>query len=70
MAKRKGRDDSELKAKFIKFASTMRLSSYEIASIVELVKKNFADDATVYLFGSRVNVFYNSIQRTKQLLKP
>lgn len=48
----------------------MRLSSYEIASIVELVKKNFADDATVYLFGSRVNVFYNSIQRTKQLLKP
>lgn len=101
----------------------MRLSSFEIASIVDLVKKHFAEDATVYLFGSRVNdelkggdidlfihaaagkccldnkirfladlekkigerkvdvvfdvdkvrnqtVFYDSIQRTKQLLKP
>jgi predicted nucleotidyltransferase len=33
----------------------MRLSSFEIASIVELVKKHFANNAEVYLFGSRVN---------------
>lgn len=33
----------------------MRLSSFEIASIVELVKKHFANNAEVFLFGSRVN---------------
>ncbi|MDX9749008.1 MAG: hypothetical protein RBT57_10955 [Paludibacter sp.] len=58
----------------------MRLTSFEIASIVDLTKKHFAATAQVYLFGSRVDVvfdddrvkkqsaFYHSIQTTKQLL--
>jgi len=33
----------------------MRLTSFEITSIVDLAKKHFTATAQVYLFGSRVN---------------